>query len=146
MGAGRIAAITLAGLMLAACQPRDRTTVVSLTGSENLVWKSYTMASGGVLKVEFDYSINAECLATVEQGAIRVITEPAHGKLSVAKTDDFPEIKRGDPRWQCNKKRVPGILVVYRPDAGFTGEDFFKYDHYTADGRLHHMKAVITVN
>jgi hypothetical protein len=146
MGTGRIAAIVLASLMLASCQPRDRTTVVSLTGSENLVWKSYTMAGGGVLKAEFDYSVNAECAPTVEQGVIRVITEPAHGKLSVTKTEDFPEFKRGDPRWQCNKKRVPGTLAVYRPDDGFTGEDFFKYDHYTADGRLHHMKAVISVN
>lgn len=134
-----------AALVLAGCQPQDRTTVLKLTGSENLVWKSYTMAAGATLEVEFDASVNPDCTPTVAQGTLRMIGEPSHGKLTIEKTESFPNFKHGDPRWQCNKKRVSGALALYRPDDGFVGEDTFKYDHYTADGQLLHMRAVVTV-
>ncbi len=141
----RVGSILVCALLLAACQPRDRTTIVPLTGSENLMWKSFTVAPGAVLKVEFEYSVDAECKPTVERGMLRVTTEPADGRLTVESAEDFPEFKRGDARWQCNKKRVPGTKMVYHPNDGFIGEDMFKYDHYTADGRLQHVRAVVTV-
>lgn len=141
----RVCSVLACALALASCQPRDRTTIVPLTGSENLVWKSYTVAPGATLKIAFDHSVDAECKHTVEQGSLRVVTEPTSGRLTIEKAQEFPEFKRGDPRWQCSKRRVPGTLAIYRPDDGFVGEDLFKYDHYTADGRLQHVRAVVTV-
>jgi TonB family protein len=70
----------------------------------------------------FFYYIDPGC-ASREQPKIRVVRSPAHGTLSVAHGEGFPNFPKSNVRIECNKQRLPGTYVRYRSYDRFTGRD-----------------------
>lgn len=97
---------------LAACQPVAQTQ----TGGEARV-----VAVNGQVALGHWYSVNANCSA--RPVGVQVITPPKHGKVSTARTTEFPEFAPTAALAVCNDRRVGAITAVYTPDANFTGTD-----------------------
>jgi len=75
----------------------------------------------------------------------RVTQAPTHGAVQIVGRDVFPTFPPGNPRFACNKMRVPGVAAEYTPAAGFVGSDFVAIEYIFADGRDVEQKFAISV-
>ena len=91
-------------------------------------------ASGQPLKLGFSYSTNPDC-SSVGLPTIRLST-PAHGRVTVTRTTDFPNFPPTNIRSECNRRRVPGTTVHYVSQRGFTGTDYVQEEIIFASGAL----------
>jgi|SRR5579872_5540499 len=80
------------------------------------------VASGRPLNLYHAYAINPDCTSA---GAIivRIEQAPAHGRVTVRHTGVFPNFPESNPRSACNRRRVPGVQVVYVSQRGYLGPD-----------------------
>jgi hypothetical protein len=78
--------------------------------------------SGEERKIGFVASLFPDC---VPRGPIvgRVIKPPAHGTMSFANADSFPNYLATNRLSSCNEKKAPGLHIVYKSDDGYLGED-----------------------
>jgi hypothetical protein len=53
----------------------------------------------------------------------RVIEKPAHGEVSFETGDFFPTYAQTNPLFECNSKRVSGLMINYRSEQDFLGQD-----------------------
>jgi hypothetical protein len=79
-------------------------------------------ASGSPVRLDFVYSTNPDCTAAGHP-EIRIIQQPQNGRVEVTKTADFPNFPPSNIRSECNRRRVPGVLVRYTSQRGFVGTD-----------------------
>lgn len=132
-------------LALAGCQQAKPTVQLTNGGSEATVRKGVTLAAGTSARLEFLTSINPDCTPTGHAPTVRVLRPPQHGSLDVAPVQDYPAFVRGNARFSCNKVRVPGTLMTYRPQADFVGTDDFTYEIFTGGGEMMHYDITATV-
>jgi Domain of Unknown Function with PDB structure (DUF3857)/Transglutaminase-like superfamily len=97
------------------------------------------------LRVDFLYSINPDC-SSVGVTAVRTLEEPKHGKLTVGKGAGFTSFPKDNPREACNRRRSEGMLMYYRPEAGYLGPDFLTVDVIYGNGASRKRHYVIGVN
>lgn len=64
----------------------------------------------------------------------RVIEKPAHGDVSFENGDVFPNHVPTSPLSACNSKRTPGLMINYRSERDFTGQDNMKVFLIFPDG------------
>jgi hypothetical protein len=57
------------------------------------------------------------------QTTVRVLTHPAHGKLTVENGQAFTNFPKDNQRYDCNTRRSDGTLVFYEPSSDYTGGD-----------------------
>lgn len=142
--------IAIAALMLGACNkgpivvsgaPRP---IITNQGSEAIVNRTLAIASDKTLKLNFVTAINPDCTLTEAQPSARATQEPSHGTLVIRKGLDFAFFNEKNPRSACNKTRVPGTIVEYVPEPGYTGPDSLAYDWFPPTGAVVHF--IITVN
>jgi hypothetical protein len=79
-------------------------------------------ASGSPVRLDFVYSTNPDCTAA-GMPEIRIIQQPQNGRVEITKTADFPNFPASNIRSECNRRRVPGVLVRYISERGFVGAD-----------------------
>jgi hypothetical protein len=78
-------------------------------------------------------ALNPDCSS---RGRIvgRVVENPTHGEVAFESEDIFPSFPQPSPLFACNSKRVPGLLVKYRSEANFIGQDNMKIFWIFPDG------------
>jgi hypothetical protein len=97
------------------------------------------------LWVDFLYSINPDC-SSVGVASVRTIEEPKHGKLTIAKGTGFSNFPQDNPRKACNRRRSEGMLMYYRPENGYLGQDSVTVDVIYGDGNSRKRHYAITVD
>jgi len=78
--------------------------------------------SGSTQKLDFQYAANPDC-SSLGKINVRVVKSPSHGTLKVEEGEDYTDFAKGNPRYDCNKKKLPGSLVYYQPEGGIAGRD-----------------------
>jgi hypothetical protein len=53
----------------------------------------------------------------------RIIKAPAHGAVTFANAESFPDYNATNKLWSCNDKRSSGLNVVYKAEDGYLGDD-----------------------
>jgi hypothetical protein len=97
------------------------------------------------LQVDFLYSINPDC-SSVGVAGVRTIEEPKHGKLTIDKGSGFSNFPQDNPRQGCNRRRSEGMVMHYRPEAGYLGPDSLTVDVIYGDGASRKRHYAIAVN
>jgi len=64
----------------------------------------------------------------------RVIEKPAHGEVTFEPGDIFPAYVQNTPLFACNSKRAPGLMINYRSEQDFIGQDNMKIFLIFPDG------------
>jgi hypothetical protein len=80
------------------------------------------VASGMPLQLYHAYATNPDC-TSAGTVVVRVAQPPAHGRVSIQHTGVFPNFPASNPRSACNRRRVPGVQVIYTSQRGYTGPD-----------------------
>ena len=78
----------------------------------------------GVLTGLAYMTLNPDC-SLVGYPSAKLVSAPSNGTVTVFKGAAFPVYESVNLRSACNRRRVPGTLVEYRPRRGFTGSDSF---------------------
>ena len=64
----------------------------------------------------------------------RVVEKPAHGEVSFEIGDIFPTYVQTSPLFVCNSKRTLGLMINYRSEQDFIGQDNMKVFLIFPDG------------
>jgi hypothetical protein len=64
----------------------------------------------------------------------RVVEKPAHGEVGFEIGDVFPTYAQTSPLSPCNSKRTPGLMINYRSEQDFIGQDNMKVFLIFPDG------------
>ena len=64
----------------------------------------------------------------------RVVEKPAHSEVSFEIGDIFPTYVQTSPLFVCNSKRTPGLMINYRSEQDFIGQDNMKVFLIFPDG------------
>jgi hypothetical protein len=98
--------------------------------------------SGVPQHVGFFYSVNPDCSS---DGLVqtRLSTPPTHGLVAFVEAQGYTGFPSGSPGYECNKKKSPGIEVVYTSAPGFVGTDEFTVQGIGPHGK--YMETVYTV-
>jgi hypothetical protein len=107
---------------------------VSSDGAELNFNPSFSMPAGTTQRLSLAFSLMPDC-SLMGVPVVRAVEEPAHGKLLITETEEFPNFPPGNPRSKCNTSRVKGMLVSYKPDPGYIGTDKFTYEMFI-NGRV----------
>ncbi len=94
-----------------------------LLASTALAWADRSVASGYPLILSNLYSTNPDCTSSGKI-VVRVTRSPEHGKVTVRDAGVFPNFPESNIRSACNRRRVPGVQVIYVSQRGYTGPDF----------------------
>ena len=78
--------------------------------------------SGGTVRLTFFCNINPDCTSS-GNSTIRITRPPEHGRVVQSRTRDFCYFPPSNPRSYCNNRRVPGVVVNYVAQRGYTGYD-----------------------
>jgi hypothetical protein len=97
------------------------------------------------LQVDFLYSLNPDC-SSIGVVSVRTIEEPRHGKLTIGEGSGFSSFPQDNPRQSCNRHRSEGMLMYYRPEAGYLGPDSLIIDIIYGDGASRKRHYAISVN
>jgi hypothetical protein len=99
--------------------------------------------SGMPQHVGFYYAVNPDCTSG---GLVqtRVKTQPAHGSVALVQADGYSHFPAGNPAFQCNSKKSPGIEVMYTSAKDFVGSDQFTVQGIGPKGK--YMETDYTVN
>jgi hypothetical protein len=73
-------------------------------------------------RIDIFYWLEPDC-SSPELPQVRVIEQPANGKLTVERGTGFTNFPQSNPRFECNKRKSDGVSVIYQPNAQFTGKD-----------------------
>jgi hypothetical protein len=103
-----------------------------------------TAVAGMVLRVNFATAINPDC-SSLPLFTVRIMKPPAHGVVKIEAGEEFPTFPPTNVRSECNKQRVPGILVGYTADADYTGADTFVLHTISPNGLVQNQTYLITV-
>ncbi len=96
------------------------------------------------LALDFVQAVDSRCSPV---GVVRVsaAVPPGHGTLSISPDTGFVTYPQGDARAACNRRRVDGISVVYRPAPGHVGAASVRLDILYADGSAAQRSYAISV-
>lgn len=103
-----------------------------------------TVATGKQSQVGFLYGLEPDC-STRGFGDTRLIKKPEHGSVEIVQGSSFPHYPENSQWFPCNKVKVPGTLVQYKSDDGFTGKDYFDVEFIGPRGVDLITKYVVTV-
>lgn len=101
--------------------------------------------SGVPQRVGFFFAVNADCTSS-GLTRLNVARPPQHGAVSFVIIEDFPTFAPTNREYYaCNKRRTPGVSVVYRSADDFTGVDSFLVEGVGPKGRLMRVEYTVTV-
>jgi hypothetical protein len=127
--------LVVGALTLAGCQQGNGTASIS----SNIV--TTPMKSQ---KLAFFTSLNADC-SSLGKTEVRLISPPANGRVQIEFTNDFPNYRIGNQRYDCNKQRVPGTKVTFIPNPNFVGQDTIITEAFHPSGRAQRLTSNVTV-
>jgi hypothetical protein len=98
-----------------------------IQGAQQTLERTRVVASDQKLRLDFLYSVNPDC-TSMGFATVRITEQPKHGRITVENGTGFTSFPQNNQRYECNKKRSDGVVVVYEPDSGFTGTDSVNID------------------
>jgi Domain of Unknown Function with PDB structure (DUF3857)/Transglutaminase-like superfamily len=98
-----------------------------IQGAQQTLERTRVVASDQKLRLDFLYSVNPDC-TSMGFATVRIIEQPKHGRITAENGTGFTNFPQNNQRYECNKKRSDGVIVVYEPDSGFTGTDSVNID------------------
>ena len=117
---------------------RSFLTLVAVAGlaasSSQAATLAKVVAAGQTLRAGFYYSTYIDC-SSKGNTTIRVTSGPSHGAVNMHKEKSFPNYPADDRFSVCNNRKVEGVAVRYRPEAGFVGDDYFSLDVIFPSGK-----------
>jgi hypothetical protein len=123
--------VTTATILIAAsvagCAPR---TPVRVWSSGGVTLENLAVAANGELRVGFyTATIRDDCTQT-GKASVKPTVDPQKGVLRITEHTDVPtlSVSPNSPRAKCVGRRYPGVLVTYKPEAGYVGDDRFGID------------------
>jgi hypothetical protein len=98
--------------------------------------------AGSPQHVGFYYSINPDCTLN---GLVKMQVKdpPAHGAVAFDNADGYTNFPSSSSASECNKKKSPGIEVMYTADKDFAGTDKFAVQAIGPNGK--YMETEYTV-
>jgi hypothetical protein len=96
---------------------------------------SRIVAADRDLRLDFLYAINPDC-TSIGFATVRILEQPKHGTITIENGTGFTNFPTTNLRAECNKRRSDGVVIVYKPDAGYTGPDSADFDAIFATGSL----------
>jgi len=80
--------------------------------------------SGKPQHVGFYYSVNPDCSS---EGLVntQLKSPPTHGAVVFVNADGYTNFSSTSPGYDCNKKKSPGVEVIYTSEKDFIGTDQF---------------------
>jgi hypothetical protein len=93
--------------------------------------------------VGFYYSVNPDC----SSGGLvqtQLKTPPTHGSVAFVKGDGYTNFPSTNPGFECNKKKSPGVVIIYTSAKDFVGADQFTVQGIGPKGK--YMETDYTVN
>lgn len=103
-----------------------------------------TVAAGATLRLVFASSVNPDCTSR-GLNTVRVTQQPVHGTVRAEEARDFPTFPPNNIRSACNKTKVPGMALLYTPEAGFVGTDYLSLETISIDGGDREFRVALTV-
>ena len=110
------------GTWLRKCYERSTTRCFGPLARIGAVPAERAVTSGLEHEMGLWVSLNPDCSSRGDV-AIRIITPPGHGTMTVGKGSGFPSYPEDNVRRFCNIRTTPGTVVKYRSEAGFSGRD-----------------------
>jgi hypothetical protein len=86
-------------------------------------------------RLDFLYSINPDC-TSIGYATVRIVEQPKHGTITIENSTGFTNFPAANLRAECNKRRSDGVVIIYKPEAGYTGPDSTDFDAIFATGNL----------
>lgn len=96
------------------------------------------------LALDFVQAVDRDC-APVGVARVSAAIAPGRGTLSIVPETGFVTYTPGDARAACNRRRLDGINVVYRPAPGHVGADSVRLDILYADGSAAQRSYAISI-
>ena len=114
-------------LIVAGCAPQTRT-IGYVTATRTV--ERLSVATDGELRVGFFIGTLRDDCSSMGQVSVKATTEPANGRLNIRPSTEVPHLiaRRGTEKAKCLGRPYPGMLVTYKPNKGFAGEDSFGID------------------
>lgn len=85
-------------------------------------------------KMDFIAAVNPDCTSAGRLEP-RLQTFPTHGRVESTPSTEFIEFPLGNPRVNCNERRVPGIVGSYTSEPGYHGPDTFTFFYLSPFGQ-----------
>jgi len=100
--------------------------------------------SGQKQQIAYFIQVTPSC-DSLGYAVVRVVTPPAHGRLSTEQGQDYPAYNKDNIRFACDAKKVPATLLFYTSDPGYAGVDSATVEAVFADGGLMRRDYTISV-
>ncbi|MET2825417.1 hypothetical protein [Mesorhizobium shangrilense] len=78
-------------------------------------------------------TLNPDC-SKAGNDDVRATSGPSHGKIKIVHGKTFAFYPKKDQRSKCNSRKVDGIRILYRSNAGFKGRDQVNLSIHTYTG------------
>ena len=78
--------------------------------------------NGQTIQLGFFVSTNPDCSAR-GYAVVTITQQPQHGRVRIARGNDFASFSQANPRSACNHRRLSGVGVHYTAERGYTGYD-----------------------
>jgi hypothetical protein len=100
--------------------------------------------SGATIELGQVAMVNPDCTAA-GRPVIRITQQPEHGRLILSNASIFPYFRPINPRSDCNWRRVPGVIIKYTSQRGYTGPDSVRLEAFYPNGQARNGAFNITV-
>jgi len=111
----------------------------SALAQDNIVERQFRGVAGSDIRVGIYLHVRPDCTSGALP-TIRLIDEPAHGKITIKKANVSATNYK-----QCLALEVPGFVAFYRSSPGFSGTDRLTMEIKFPNGRTEMQKITVTV-
>jgi hypothetical protein len=126
-GVFTVFATFVACIVLAGCN--------TTAGSGNRRVETKAVIAGGTIELNVYRTIEVDCTPNTLP-RIKVIKQPAFGRVSISQTTSFPAFGQDNVRSKCNNRRVPSIAVNYTSNGQSGLSDRVVFEIIWHDGEL----------
>src|SRR5439155_19567710 len=84
--------------------------------------RTRVVAANQKLRLDFLYALNPDC-TSIGFATVRILEQPKHGRITVENGTGFANFLQNNLRYECNRRRSDGVILIYEPDSDFTGTD-----------------------
>jgi len=111
--------------------------------------KSFSMhratTGGKVVEAFYGFNANPDCTLHAVP-SIQILKAPVHGTTINKREKVYPDYNPGTPKYKCNKVKISGIVVYYKPEVGFKGTDYLEGRIIFDGGSVANVKITIKVS
>jgi hypothetical protein len=103
-----------------------------------------TVATGLKTRVSAHYLLQADCSSGGDT-VVRILTPPKQGKVEIEEHPVVMSYPKDNAASACNGKSIPGKVVLYQSNDGYTGKDEVQLEIFFQNGLSRKLKLQILV-